>query len=607
MAAMCCGAKAVGIYPTDTAEQVIYKTKHSGAAVAVIEDGKKLQRFAGKLAEVPRLKAFVMYLMDPESAKMGDAGDSRPVHAWQAFLALGDGRPELAESLEARRRQIAPGHACALVYTSGTTGMPKAVMVSHDNLMTVMTSVLHMYRYSMGVEYDQERIISYLPLSHVAAFQVDIVSPVMLTGRTQGFTTVYFARPYDLKDGTLKNRLTFVRPTFFLGVPRVYEKFQEALQEAGKKTAALTGLQARMPIICCIKKTSCIRWSKKQGLNSMRELQVGGTGHTSACYGLAEAAILSKVRSALGLDACKGMLSGAAPISQETLEFFGALGINILEVYGMSECGGLTTMSIEERHLWGSCGFEAPGMQVKAFQVNPNDMNVKQECPATKQIFNPSEMEQGELCFRGRHVMMGYLANPDLGPEHMEEIRRKTEEAIDDEVWLHSGDRGCIDSDGMVRVTGRYKELIITAGGENLAPVPIEECIKQNCPAISNAMMVGDKRKYNVCLVTLKAQGATGELPGTEQLAGPALEVVQGITTTVAARDSPEYRKVIEDAIKAANKNSLVCPSNASQVQKFKILSRDFSTEGGELTSTLKLKRKFTEEKHREVIESLYS
>merc|ERR1712151_74626 len=130
---------------------------------------------------------------------------------------------------------------------------------------------------------------------------------------------------------------------------------------------------------------------------------------------------------------------------------------------------------------------------------------------------------------------------------------------------------------------------------------------KQNCPAISNVIMVGDKRKYNVCLVTLKCKGATGELPGTEELFGPALEVAPGVLTTKEAQASSEFRKVIEGAIKAANNNSVVCPSNASQIQKFELLTLDFSLEGGELTSTLKLKRKFTEEKYQDVIEGMYA
>ena len=130
--------------------------------------------------------------------------------------------------------------------------------------------------------------------------------------------------------------------------------------------------------------------------------------------------------------------------------------------------------------------------------------------------FPPTPVEeQGEICMRGRHVMMGYMAQPLLGADHMASVAVKMAEAVDEEGWLRSGDKGCRGSTGMVRITGRYKELIISAGGENIAPVPIENAIKAACPGLSNVMMIGDKRKFNVALMTLKTEGANGELPGT--------------------------------------------------------------------------------------------
>jgi len=445
-----------------------------------------------------------------------------------------------------------------------------------------------------------ERGISYLPLSHVAGFQLDIVLPIALTAQLKGFFTTFFARPYDLKEGTLKNRLVFVRPTVFFGVPRVWEKFHEGLTAVARKTAQLKGIRAMMPIFCCIRKTSAARWAKRHGLASMRELQYDHSGRITWCYGLADAMVLSQIKFAMGLDCCKFFASGAAPIAKETLEYFGSIGIPINELYGMSECASATSISTDERHIWGSCGFATPGTQVKVFTSNGT------ECPAAVDIFNPTSDEQGEVCFRGRHIMMGYLANPALGAEHVQEIEAKTKESIDSNGWLHSGDMGCVGANGMIRITGRYKELIITGGGENVAPVPIEDCIKEHCSAISNVMMVGDERKYNVCLVTLRAEGATGELAGTEWLTGDAKDLVPGITSTTAANASSEYRTKIEAAIQAANNNSRVCPSQASRVQKFDILTVDFSVEGGEFTPTLKLKRKFVEEKFKPVIDRMY-
>jgi len=162
----------------------------------------------------------------------------------------------------------------------------------------------------------------------------------------------------------------------------------------------------------------------------------------------------------------------------------------------------------------------------------------KEECPRTKNIMHPTESELGEICFRGRNIMMGYLANSELGPDHVNLITEQTKAAIDDEGWLHSGDKGCVDGRGMFRITGRYKELIIGSGGENIAPVPFETNVKSICPGISNFIMIGNLRKYNVAIVTLKAKGATGEVPGTDELDGAALNISKSIKTiSEAAKD----------------------------------------------------------------------
>merc|ERR1711998_399529 len=282
-------------------------------------------------------------------------------------------------------------------------------------------------------------------------------------------------------------------------------------------------------------KLAIAKFAKGKGLEHARACEMSKDGDKPWFYSLADTLVLGKVKEKLGLDQCKFGFTGAAPITKDTLEYFGALGIQINEVYGMSECTGATTWSNNETHLWGSCGYGIPGMEVAVF----NDKGEK--CEEVDDIFNPPEAAQGEICFRGRHIMMGYLANPDLGEEHVAEITKKTSDSIDDKGWLHSGDMGCKGKNGMFKITGRYKELIIGAGGENIAPVPIEDEMKKLCPAVSNIMMVGDKRKYNVCLITLKAKGATGELPGGDELDGAALAVDKGVITISAAMKSEKY------------------------------------------------------------------
>jgi len=280
------------------------------------------------------------------------------------------------------------------------------------------------------------------------------------------------------------------------------------------------------------------------------------------------------------------------------------------EVYGMSECTGAVTWSNDKAHVWGSVGWVLPGQECKVFKVSPDDVNVKEEVPFTKDMFNPSEEQQGELCYRGRNVMMGYMANPDLGEDHVAEITKKTNEAIDKEGWLHSGDKGCCDERGMFKITGRYKELLIGAGGENIAPVPIEDEIKKLCPAISNIMMIGDKMPYNCALISLKCKGATGDLPGSDKLDAESLEAAEaygGGLTIASAAASEKFTKHITDVILATNKNTNVVPNNASKIGKWMLLPRDFSVDTEELTPTFKLKRSVVHKKYQESIDKLYA
>jgi len=243
---------------------------------------------------------------------------------------------------------------------------------------------------------------------------------------------------------------------------------------------------------------------------------------------------------------------------------------------------------------------------VKAFIVDPNDPNKKEECPRSPGLDCTEEQYQGELCFRGRNIMMGYLANPDLGADHVAEIKKKTSETIDSDGWLHSGDKGMITKQGMVKITGRYKELIIGEGGENIAPVPIEDAVKKACDGICEVMMVGDHRKYNVALVTLKAVGANGEVPGTDDLDAGAKRVNTEVTKISQAMDDKLWIDTVTAAIAEVNKNGKCCPNNAFKVQKFCILPTNFSEEGNELTPTKKLKRKAVETKYKPLLDYIY-
>merc|ERR1719215_83981 len=459
-------------------------------------------------------------------------------------------------------------------------------MISHDNLNFEAMSVLQ-YVPDVGMtKGEEERLISYLPLSHVAGMMVDIICPLIITAYKPGSMSSNFARAYDLKKGSLGDRLRMIEPTIFLGVPRVWEKIAEKLQAIGAQTKG-------------IKKKLSTK-AKAKGLTYQTNMLIGGNGKKPSLFGIF-GKLLMVIKKKLGLSKCKFAFAGAAPMTGELLSYFGSLGINVNEVYGMSESSGATTWSNDICHQWKTVGYELPGVEVKCFKIDANGK--KTEVPRAKNVFQPTETEQGEICFRGRHVMMGYMANPKLGDEHVETINQKNEEAIDEEGWLHSGDKGAISWQGMVRITGRYKELIIGAGGENIAPVPIEDNMKKLCPFISNIMMYGDKKKFNVCLISIKCRGATGELPGSTETEGEARQYGATISECAA---NPAFIKAVTDALKATGNDGDVTPSNAAKVQKWSLLPIDFSVATDELTATLKLKRSVVADKYQDILDAMY-
>lgn len=268
------------------------------------------------------------------------------------------------------------------------------MMISHDNLAFESKTIFDMLKVSVGfaAQAEQERLLSYLPLSHVAGMMVDIVGPVVSTATNPAWTTVYFARPNDLKVGAIKDRLQVARPTVFLGVPLVWEKIADRIRAIG---AANTGVKKALG-----------DWAKGVNLDHARGNQLRQRPGKAHCHGIAKK-IMGKVKDNLGLDQCKFGFTGAAPIRVDTLEYFGSLDLCINEVYGMSECTGATTVSLPEAHQWGSCGFELPGTEVKVFIVDDSDINKKTEQPRAPTLDCTDEKYQGELCYRGRHIMMG--------------------------------------------------------------------------------------------------------------------------------------------------------------------------------------------------------
>ncbi|XP_038155657.1 long-chain-fatty-acid--CoA ligase ACSBG2-like [Cyprinodon tularosa] len=535
------GGLAAGIYTTNSAEACHYVAANCEANVLIVENQKQLEKILKVKYQLPHLKAIVQY--------RGELQQKIPhLYTWDEFMKLGEdvSNAQLHTVMDSLRAN----ECCTLIYTSGTTGNPKGVMLSHDNITWTARTVSKVINPNCG----EEVLVSYLPLSHVAAQMIDIWCCMSLAG------TAHFAEPDALK-GSLANTLREARPTGFLGVPRVWEKMQEGMKAAAAKATPL--------------KKRVAEWAKSIGLeysySAMR-----GENMVPWGFMLSNNLVFKKVRAALGLDRCKLCCTGAAPITKETLEYFMSLNIPVKELYGMSESSGPHTVSITEYRV-GSCGKVIPGCKTK--------------------LENPDSDGNGEICFWGRHVFMGYLNMPD-----------KTLESLDQSGWLHSGDLGRHDEDDFLYITGRIKELIITAGGENIPPVPIEDALKNEVPIISNAMLIGDKLKFLSMLLTLKCVMDDNGDP-TDDLNSEALDFCQrhSVQATkvseIIANKEPAIYKAIQEGLERVNAKAT---SNAQRVQKWVILERDFSVGGGELGPTLKLRRPIVVKMYQDKINEMY-
>ncbi|XP_047231835.1 long-chain-fatty-acid--CoA ligase ACSBG2 isoform X1 [Girardinichthys multiradiatus] len=547
--AILAGGFAVGIYTTNSSEACHYVAENSKANIIVVENHKQLQKILQFEDRLPHLKAIIQY---KDALK-----EKRPnLYSWAEFMELGRNDPD--GPLDAIISSQKPNQCCTLIYTSGTTGQPKGVMLSHDNITwTALSTGKHVHL--KDATQSQEVVVSYLPLSHIAAQMVDI----WVTMRVGGAT--YFAQPDALK-GSLVNTLKEVRPTAFMGVPRVWEKMQEKMKSVGAKSSAV--------------RRKVAAWAKDVGLqtNLTKMNQNAEAGRAPFSYQVAKKLVFKKVRKALGLDRCNKCYTGAAPITKDTLEFFLSLDIPLYELYGMSETTGPHTISTPEAFKLTSCGKEIPGCKTK--------------------LHSPDEEGNGEICFWGRHIFMGYLNMLD-----------KTEEAIDEDGWLHSGDLGKHDESGFLFITGRIKELIITAGGENVPPIPIEDAVKKAVPLISNAMLIGDKRKFLTMLLTIKCQVNAETTDPVDELSPEAVELCRklGSNATRVSEIAGGRDRAVHAAIQEGiNKVNEKATSNAQRVQKWIVLDRDFSVGGGELGPTMKLKRPVVLKMYKDPIENLY-
>ncbi|HEY9523152.1 MAG TPA: AMP-dependent synthetase/ligase [Thermopolyspora sp.] len=520
LGAVYAGALPCTIYSTFSPEQVAYIASDTRAKVAVLGGAAELARWEPVLGELPDLRKIIV---------LGDAPSGDRFISWQDFLALG--RDRLAadpEAVEARRRAVRAGDPVTILYTSGTTGNPKGVPLTHSNIAYEVVATDRMSGLPI-----QGRQISYLTYAHIAERVLSLYLPLFRAAH------VYFCTDLTRLGGVLGQ----VHPAVFFGVPRVWEKIM----------ARLTAVLATQPE----EAQEAVRQAMAAGLAYVEAGQRGRTppAEIAAAYQEADAAQLSLIRSLIGLDQAELVLTGAAPMPREVQRFYAGLGLRVLDVYGMTETTGAFTSNSRYDYKLGTVGRPVPGVEVRI-------------------------AEDGEILTRSPINTHGYLNRAEASAE-----------LLDEQGWLHTGDIGSIDEDGFVHVVDRKKEIIITAGGENISPANIENLLTEH-PLISQALAFGDGRPYPVAILTLDTEVA----PGWAGSHGIEFTTIADLT------EHPDVLKEVAAAVEAANARL----ARVQQVKRWRLLPSEWTADSGELTPSLKLKRRVIHARYAETLEAMY-
>jgi len=519
-AALMAGAVPMSIYNTLSPEQVRYIAGHAEPQVVLLETADHAARWTTALAEVPSIGLVV---------GIGDAevDDERFVR-WDDLVARGRTLP--LDEVDARSAAVRPEDAATILYTSGTTGEPKGVVLSHANVVYEAETTLHRNGAEPG-----NVTLSYLPYAHIAERVLSLYIPPHF-----GDWHVHLVGDPTL----LVPALAEVHPQQFFGVPRVWEKIR----------SGLSGMLAQEPDE---QKRAAIEGAMGVGTAYVESLQVGRTTspELQAQYDAVSAAVLTPIKSLLGLDRVTWAGSASAPMPLEVAKFFAGLGLAINDIYGMTETCGAATACGPGSFRMGTVGRALPGIELAI-------------------------AEDGEVLMRGPITTSGYHKRPEA-----------TAALLDDEGWVHSGDIGAIDDDGFLSIVDRKKELIITSAGKNVAPSNIESLLKES-PIIGHALAFGDNRPYVVAVLTLDGEVA----PIVAQRAG--IEFTD--LADLAAK--PEIVAMAQAAVDAANARL----SRPEQVKSFELLPTEWTAESEELTPTLKLKRRIVHAKYADVIDGLY-
>jgi long-chain acyl-CoA synthetase len=515
------GGATSTIYPSSTAEECAFILADSGAAVAFAENAEQLEKLASRRGELPALRHVVVFdgPGSPDGWAIPFADLEERGRAWDAA------HPGAFEEAAA---EVRPDALATLIYTSGTTGRPKGVELTHAAWVSQSKAVQD----SGILDHPEPIQLFWLPLAHsfgkmIGTAQLRIGFPTAIDGRVE----------------RLVQNLGEVRPTFVCAVPRIFEKVYAKVMAGAREGGAV--------------KAAVFRWALGVGRERARLRRAGRRPGPllAAQHAAADRLVLSKVRRLFG-GRLRFFISGSAPLSKDIAEVFDAMGVVILEGYGLTESSAATHVNLPRTRKLGTVGPALPGIGVRI-------------------------AEDGEVLMRGPWIMRGYRGLPE-----------RTAEALDADGWLHTGDVGFVDSEGFLAITDRKKDLIKTSGGKYVAPTELESKLKALSPWVGQALIHGDRRNYVSALVTLDAE-AIARWATANGLAGRALPDL--------AR-APEVKALVQ---RDFDKLNATLPRFAT-VKRFTILTREFSEAEGEVTASQKLKRKVIEQRFQAELDAMY-
>ena len=518
------GGIVCGIYTTDSAEQVAYLLADSGSRFLIVENDEQLDKFLEIRDRVPELQKCIVLDRDG----LHDFTDDRVLFLDELCeigrRAHDQDRDRFQREVEASR----PGDIAMLIYTSGTTGPPKGAMITQENIMFSVASLLRVLSIRDGDEQ-----LCFLPLCHVLERLVSVFVP--LAARS----VVNFAESVE----TVFDNLREVSPATFTAVPRVWEKIHSRVQVLAGEATPLGRWAFERAVACGAERV--------EYLMEGRPVPVG----IEVRFRFWDRLVLANVRRMIGLDGARTITTGAAPISPDLVRWYWAIGLVMLEGYGLTESSGVLALNRPDRNRTGSVGPVAPGVEMRI-------------------------AADGEMLARGPMVFKGYCNDPE-----------KTAETVR-EGWLHTGDVGRIDDEGFVWITGRIKDIIITAGGKNVTPAQFESQLKFSS-FVLDAVVIGDRRKYLTALVMIDQENVERyaqehRVPYSDFASLCAAEPVQALIGAEVAGVNARF-------------------THAEQVKDFRLIDILPTPEDDELTPTMKIRRSIVERKHKALIDRMYS